>query len=493
MSIRKEKKWFKPVFDFDADEPSKKVKKTKDEDLPHSKTPVKVNMSVRSSKPTPILQINHKNWMKNFDPVTVEDLAVNNKKIQDIYDWIKSNIGKNDGEILLLTGPVGCGKTITVRIIAAKHNIKVTEWITPLDIEMPTEYGDYEFKEKQSTKFLDFILNAANFTSLLDNNSTKLVLVEDLPNTFLRTPAEFTDVLHQYKQRAKSPIVFICSESHSDSKNTAANLFTPSVKEQFKIHHIILNAVSATGLKAALKRVSEIISKKHTTMYNKPTAELIDCVVNSSAGDVRSAVLNLHFACLKGSYQSMETDVVIEKEPKGKKTTNSKKKQPSSRFVSLGKDQTVSILHGVGRVLNPKFIESENGSKRLTHPPKDIIDQFLSQPSSFINFLEENYLSHFSLIDHVANAALGLSDADFMLAEWREKILQEYGLYTSVAGLMIANKAPVSAWNPVRGPKTMKIQYPSPKEMPLLEQNYLYKGKILVADYQTYYKIIDKT
>lgn len=55
--------------------------------------------------------------------------------------------------------------------------------------------GDYEFKEKQYTKFLDFILNAANFTSLLDNNSKKLVLVEDFPNTFIRTPSEFTNVL----------------------------------------------------------------------------------------------------------------------------------------------------------------------------------------------------------------------------------------------------------------------------------------------------------
>lgn len=55
--------------------------------------------------------------------------------------------------------------------------------------------GDYEFKEKQSTKFLDFILNAANFTSLLDNNSSKIVLIEDFPNTFLRTPSEFNDVL----------------------------------------------------------------------------------------------------------------------------------------------------------------------------------------------------------------------------------------------------------------------------------------------------------
>lgn len=42
---------------------------------------------------------------------------------------------------------------------------------------------------------MDFILNAANFTSLLDNNNKKLVLVEDFPNTFIRTPSEFTDVL----------------------------------------------------------------------------------------------------------------------------------------------------------------------------------------------------------------------------------------------------------------------------------------------------------
>ncbi|KOB74051.1 Uncharacterized protein OBRU01_09670, partial [Operophtera brumata] len=243
---------------------------------------------------------------------------------------------------------------------------------------------DYEFKEKQSTKFLDFILNAANFTSLLDNNSKKLVLVEDFPNTFIRTPSEFTNVL------------------------------------QF-------NAVSATGLKSALKRVAEIINKKHTAVYNSPTSDMIECVVNSSGG----------------SSQNLETSFIAEKETKSK--TTKKKKQTSSKFMSIGKDQTVSILHGVGRVLNPKI--NEKGKQKLTHSPGEIIEQFLSQPNSFVNFLEENYLAHFSCADHADRAASALSDADFMLAEWREKMCQEYGLYTSVAGLMLANKAPVSAWN----------------------------------------------
>ncbi|KAM3965327.1 rad17 checkpoint clamp loader component [Aphomia sociella] len=481
-TVKKAKKWCN--FEFDENEPPKKcTKQVRGSEIIslHKKIPISNTIDKCSSS----LNINSKNWMKNFDPVVVEDLAIHNKKIQEVEDWLKSSCGKNQNDILLLTGPVGCGKTITIHTLANKHNIKITEWITPLDIDMPSEYGDYEFKDKQSTKFLDFIIKAANFTSLLDNNDNKLVIVEDFPNTFMRTPSEFTDVLHQYKYRAKSPIVFICSESHSDSKNTALNLFTQNLKEQFHIHHIVFNSVSATGLKSALKRVSEIINKKHQLIYNVPTTDMIDCVVNSSAGDVRSAVLNLHFACLKGSNMDLETSIVMEKETKSKIT---KKKKQSSKFLSLGKDQTVNILHGVGRVLNPKVVPTENGNE-LTHSPKDVIEQFLSQPSSFVNFLEENYIPHFSCSAHTDKAASALSDADYMLAEWREKMCQEYGLYTAVAGLMLANKSPVSAWNPVRGPKNMKIQYPSPRELHL-DGNYLYKGKVLVTDYQTYAKMI---
>ncbi|XP_049873553.1 cell cycle checkpoint protein RAD17 [Pectinophora gossypiella] len=479
--MQKEKKWLKPFFDFDDDQPTKKPKKSV-----VLKKSVSHIEKIASASVLP--NINHKNWMKNFDPVNVEDLAVNNKKIQEVEEWIKVvNSNSTCSDMLLLTGPVGCGKTTTVHTIASKYKMKVTEWITPVDIDIPTDYGDYEYKEKQSTKFLDFILKAANFSSLLDSNNSKLVLVEDFPNTFIRTPSEFTDILNQYKNRAKSPIVFICSESHSDGKNTAASLFTPSLKEQFQIHHITFNGVTATGLRAALKRVADIINKKHSAVYNIPTSDVIECVVNSSTGDVRSAVLNLHFACLKGSSQNLETSLIEEKETKSKTTkTTRKKKQASSRFLSLGKDQTVSILHGVGRVLNPKVTENGN----FTHPPTEIIEQFVSQPTSFVNFLEENYLVHFSCSVDADRAASALSDADYLLGEWREKMCQEYGLYVAVSGLMLANKAPLSAWNPVRGPKNMKINYPTPREIPLLEENYLYKGKTLVSDYQTYCKII---
>ncbi|XP_014367105.2 cell cycle checkpoint protein RAD17 [Papilio machaon] len=477
--MHKGKKWLNPMFDIEDNPTPKKLKNCSKQRKSSEEKAKAINYKTE----TPI--INHKNWMKNFEPVKVEDLAVHNKKIQEVEDWLK-NAMQNSSDILLLSGPVGCGKTATIQTLANKHGIKITEWITPVDIELPTDYGEYEFKEKQSKKFLDFVINAANFTSLLDNNSNKLVLVEDFPNTFLRTPSEFANVLQQYLNRAKSPIVFICSENNSDNKNTILNIFTPSLKEQFQIHHIVFNSVSTTGLRAALKRTSDIISKKFDSMYNIPTTDLIESVLNTSGGDIRSAILNLHFASLKGINHSLETSVIKEYKGKGK----TKKKKTTHKFMSLGKDQTISILHGVGRVLNPKVLSEENGTSKLSHSPEDIVDQFLCNPSSFINFLEENYLPHFSCINDVEKATTALSDADFLLSEWREKFCQEYGLYIAVAGLMLANKSPISAWNPVRGPKNMNPQYPTMQQLPLLNKNFMYKGKILVTDYMTYCKII---
>lgn len=80
--------------------------------------------------------------MKNFDPVNIEDVAVHNKKVQEVGEWIKTACTNSNNDMLLLSGPVGSGKTATVRALASKYNIKITEWITPLDIEYPSEFGN---------------------------------------------------------------------------------------------------------------------------------------------------------------------------------------------------------------------------------------------------------------------------------------------------------------------------------------------------------------
>ena len=64
-------------------------------------------------------------------------------------------------------------------------------------------------------------------------------------------------------------------------------------------------------------------------------------------------------------------------------------------------------------------ITDKDGNQVLSHSPKDIIEQFLSNPATFINFLGENYLPHFSSINDADNAAASLSMADCVMSEWR--------------------------------------------------------------------------
>lgn len=69
----------------------------------------------------------------------------------------------------------------------------------------------------------------------------------------------------------------------------------------YTILNCSFNSVSTTGLKAALKRATDIITKKYSNLYNIPPADVVESIVNTSGGDIRSAILNLHFASLKGN------------------------------------------------------------------------------------------------------------------------------------------------------------------------------------------------
>lgn len=95
----------------------------------------------------PLIITDHKHWMKTFEPVNVEDLAVHNKKVQEVEEWIKNVSNHNNSDMLLMTGPVGCGKTITLHVLATKYNVRISEWITPVDIELPSENGNLQFTD----------------------------------------------------------------------------------------------------------------------------------------------------------------------------------------------------------------------------------------------------------------------------------------------------------------------------------------------------------
>lgn len=135
-------------------------------------------------------------WLKEFTPKTVADLAIHPKKIEELEEWIEES-GEYENSILLLTGPAGSGKTTTIKLIAKNMGFDVIEWITPMDVEW-SELGDSEngtFSENQVDKFRDFLFRASRYSSLLEKDTKKLIIVEDLPNTFFKQTEKFEEVL----------------------------------------------------------------------------------------------------------------------------------------------------------------------------------------------------------------------------------------------------------------------------------------------------------
>lgn len=56
-------------------------------------------------------------------------------------------------------------------------------------------------------------------------------------------------------------------------------------------------------LKKGLKRISDIMEQPgFAKFYDNPNKEMIDSIVFSSQGDIRSAVINLHFASQKSEW-----------------------------------------------------------------------------------------------------------------------------------------------------------------------------------------------
>lgn len=63
---------------------------------------------------------------------------------------------------------------------------------------------------------------------------------------------------------------------------------------------ISFNAVADTLLKKGLKRICNIMAQPGFKIYyTEPSNETVDNIVLSSQGDIRSAVINLHFASQK--------------------------------------------------------------------------------------------------------------------------------------------------------------------------------------------------
>lgn len=134
-------------------------------------------------------------WLDKYAPKTVSDLAVHNKKITDVSSWLTSRLHdpgwrQPGGQLLILTGPPGVGKSAVIRTLGRAMGLDFFEWKTPTPTQWQ-EHMHHGFTGHRYTSKLEefetFLENARKFpvlpvqSSLNSPSKVKVLLIEDLP------------------------------------------------------------------------------------------------------------------------------------------------------------------------------------------------------------------------------------------------------------------------------------------------------------------------
>lgn len=490
----KRSKWVKPAFSIDltvspnSENPRKRTRSSSFSTITatNQKTNETNNTTLPSSQTKKIKSlVQSANWIESFEPKTIDDLAIHPKKIEEVQNWLlHCNVLRNKNlpaQICLITGPAGSGKTATIKVLAKNMKYQLVEWINPTDLDTITSLGDQEnsYAQSQIDLFKSFLFRSSRYKSVFESNDKRLILVEDFPNCFINNSSGFNELLEDYRKYGKSPLVFVVTDSKSKKLNISYNIFSDTVQAQFQINHIGFNPVSTTLMKKALKRICTIMSgESFRQLYKVPSADMVDSIGMAAQGDLRNALVNLHFGSLKGA-PNLKTDNL--KTSSQSKTRNKVQKKLSA----VGRDESITMMHALGRVFNPKYTD---GTEQLLHSPEDIAIAFSTEPINFTNFVHTNYLGHFADIENVASACDALSVSDNILSEYREDTLGLVGLNVCVRGVMVNNKKPVTGWMPIKGPR--RIDLSNSTELASLGLNETISSRLLASDYRSFVRVI---
>ncbi|KAF9070729.1 Rad17 cell cycle checkpoint protein-domain-containing protein [Rhodocollybia butyracea] len=411
-------------------------------------------------------------WVDLYEPQTEEELVVHIKKVADVRNWLREAF---DGKlqkyrrILVLTGPAGTAKSSTIKVLGKEMNLDILEWRNSMGdsfTNAQASSSSWTPDDSMFTKFQLFLERASKCQNIFSASNTKkrpssttsnstssinrsspaarLILLEDLPNILhASTRAQFHEVIRSLINDLDNPVPIVIVLSDSGARGEAGderlaagawgrdqdgavdirNLLPKDILKGPFVTEIRYNPVAPTLMKKALQ---ELLRRQFRSQKSPVTGQMLDFVVNSSNGDIRSAIMALQFACVRLSKKTKSADsqVLMESVTRreqslflfhlmGKIFYNKRKGDPPTAHASardIKKDREIDESLTDPPKLPPHLRDHDRRASRV-----DVNTIYGDSPidsSLFSLYIHQNYAQFSTDVDHCDGIADWLSWAD---------------------------------------------------------------------------------
>lgn len=372
--------------------------------------------------------------------------------------------------VLVLKGPSGAGKTITLSALAKDMDLDISEWKNPTDSTFSSE--GYLSMSAQLEEFLGrsgkyASLNLVSHSPKKGLVSTqrggkprKIILLEEFPNTFMSTATAlklFRSSILNYLAANRSsirtlasradvapnnitPLVMIITETVQSTASydnlTAHRLLGPDILHHPSISVIEFNPIAPTYISKALDLVIQKESRQ-SGRRRIPGPSVLKML--SEVGDVRSAIASLEFLCLRGESGDDWGGTVAARNKKGANKSNVlTRMEMESLEVLTQREASLGIFHSAGKVVyNKRDPVTDLIRESVAQPPDHLsqharpdvpqvsVDKLMNETGTdtrtFIAALHENYVLSCeggTFTDSFNDCIDALSDSDLLCSDW---------------------------------------------------------------------------
>ncbi|CAN6617767.1 hypothetical protein TRVA0_007S00782 [Trichomonascus vanleenenianus] len=223
-------------------------------------------------------------FLEKYEPRNTRDIAIHSRKLADVKRAMNAK-----PRLLILSGPAGCSKSTTARLVAKESGLDVIEWRNPVrDESLLTGISIVE-------AFDEFLLGIV----MRRNNDRLAVLVEELPNvSHLATKQEFIKSLMKWVNYDLSVPMIILSITEVEMENAADSLVVERLLPRELLSHPCVQRVKFLPVNVSLitKTLRSIVVKEKAAFAKLPRREIEETIkALASSGDVRCAISSLEF------------------------------------------------------------------------------------------------------------------------------------------------------------------------------------------------------